>query len=221
MAVGGTVVHFTAVKSVIHSFAPLEFPSLRRPPFIFRNHASMHTVLGSFLHLNFLPLSSRVFQFIFFSSSQFLSKNEGCGEKTRNIDSFRVIYQIVLFFNRLFHVIFRVTFFINLSKEEISKKWNEIFQMLNRARNKIDLLSWKRYRNGFSIIRSWYNKFNQTPCKTAHFPVVPCIISLYLSFPHAQFAFDGSLFFRILIRRMDPQISSRSLSTPLSVRRCL
>lgn len=122
MAVGGTVVHFTAVKSVIHSFAPLEFPSLRRPPFIFRNHASMHTVLGSFLHLNFLPLSSRVFQFIFFSSSQFLSKNEGCDEKTRNIDSFRVIYQIVLFFNRLFHVIFRVTFFINLSKEEISKK---------------------------------------------------------------------------------------------------
>lgn len=122
----------------------------------------MHTVLGSFLHLNFLPLSSRVFQFIFFSFSQFLSKNEGCGEKTRNIDSFRVIYQIVLFFNRLFHVIFRVTFFINLSKEEISKKWNEIFQMLNRARNKIDVLSWKRYRNGFSIIRSCPGIINLT-----------------------------------------------------------
>ena len=32
MAVGGTVVHFTAVKSVIHSFAPLEFPSLLVDP---------------------------------------------------------------------------------------------------------------------------------------------------------------------------------------------
>lgn len=48
MAVGSTaVVHFAAVKSVIHSFAPLEFPSLlvdRRPPFIFRNHASLCTL---------------------------------------------------------------------------------------------------------------------------------------------------------------------------------
>lgn len=104
--------------------------------------------------------------------------------RRKNIDSFRVIYQIVLFFNRLFHVIFRVTFFINLSKEEISKKWNEIFQMLNRARNKIDLLSWKRYRNGFSIIRScpWYNKFNQTPCKTM--PISQsCRVSFRCTFP--------------------------------------
>lgn len=137
--------------------------------------------------------------------------------RRKNIDSFRVIYQIVLFFNRLFHVIFRVTFFINLSKEEISKKWNEIFQMLNRARNKIDLLSWKRYRNGFSIIRSCPGIINLTKhhaklhAKHAHFPVVPCIISLYLSFPHAQFAFDGSLFFRILIR---DEWTSRSLRDP-------
>lgn len=144
--------------------------------------------------------------------------------RRKNIDSFRVIYQIVLFFNRLFHVIFRVTFFINLSKEEILKKWNEIFQMLNRARNKIDLLSWKRYRNGFSIIRSCPGIINLTkhhaklcpfPSRAVYHFAVP-----FLS-PRAICIRRFPLFSNSYSRRMDPQISSRSLSTPLSVRRCL
>lgn len=93
-----------AVKSVIHSFAPLELPSLLvYPPFIFRNHASMHTILASFLHLNFLPLSSRDISIYFFFFA-ICFKEETCIKYL--LLFFRILLLIVSFFNRMLRVIF-------------------------------------------------------------------------------------------------------------------
>lgn len=113
------VVHFAAVKSVIHSFAPLEFPSLLVDP-----HSSFATT--RLCALSSVPSSILIsfhylleyFNLLFFSFSQFVSKNEGCGKETWNIDFFvcnvsnrlimnfflfRLLLLIVVFFNRAFH----------------------------------------------------------------------------------------------------------------------
>lgn len=104
--------------------------------------------------------------------------------RRKNIDSFRVIYQIVLFFNRLFHVIFRVTFFINLSKEEISKKMkrniSNVKQSAQQDRSTFVKTIQKRFLD--DSILPWYNKFNQTPCKTV--PISQsCRVSFRCTFP--------------------------------------
>lgn len=192
-----------AVKSVIHSFAPLELPSLLvYPPFIFRNHASMHTILASFLHLNFLPLSSRDISIYFFFFAICFKES---GEETWNMYQisppffFRIFLLIVSFFNRMLRVIFLHKFI-----------WNWKLQQMPR-KNDTD-------RHGSPIIRS--RVINLTKHMPQHHAKpMPCIISLYLSFPTCNLHSTVPSFFPILIP-YSRQISSRSLSTPLSLRRC-
>lgn len=89
---------------------------------------------------------------------------------------FRILLLIVSFFNRMLRVIFLHKFI-----------WNWKLQQMPR-KNDTD-------RHGSPIIRS--RVINLTKHMPQHHAKpMPCIISLYLSFPtRAQFAFDGPLFF--------------------------
>lgn len=204
MAVGGTVVHF-AVRSS-QSFIHLHPSSFH--PFLSTPHSSFATTRlctlssppSSILISSHYPLE--IFQFIFFFFAIYF---KGSGEETWNMYQisppffFRIFLLIVSFFNRMLRVIFLHKFI-----------WNWKLQQMPR-KNDTD-------RHGSPIIRS--RVINLTKHMPQHHAKpMPCIISLYLSFPTCNLHSTVPSFFPILIP-YSRQISSRSLSTPLSLRRC-
>lgn len=204
MAVGGTVVHF-AVRSS-QSFIHLHPSSFH--PFLSTPHSSFATTRlctlssppSSILISSHYPLE--IFQFIFFFFAIYF---KGSGEETWNMYQisppffFRIFLLIVSFFNRMLRVIFLHKFI-----------WNWKLQQMPR-KNDTD-------RHGSPIIRS--RVINLTKHMPQHHAKpMPCIISLYLSFPTCNLHSTVPSFFPILIP-YSRQISSRSLSTLLSLRRC-
>lgn len=187
MAVGGTVVHF-AVRSS-QSFIHLHPSSFH--PFLSTPHSSFATTRlctlssppSSILISFHYPLE--IFQFIFFFFA-ICFKEETCIKYL--LLFFRILLLIVSFFNRMLRVIFLHKFI-----------WNWKLQQMPR-KNDTD-------RHGSPIIRSrMINLTKHMP--QHHAKPMPCIISLYLSFPTRNLH-SSPLFFQFLFR-----IRARSLRDP-------